>query len=404
MEFASFFVLALRTLARNKLRSGLTMLGIVIGLGAVIATVAIGQGAGGQLQDRIASLGSNVMIVVPGSPNRNGLQAGLGQTKTLVADDEKALLQESPTVASVAGGTQTNAQIIYGTENWFTQVIGTETPYFDIRAWTFADGNPIAQDDVDKAADVVVIGDTVRRHLFGVINPIGQTIRIKNLPFRVIGLLAPKGSGFGNDQDDVVIVPLTTAQKKLVGETWLRWMFISATSQEASYRAEGEIASILRDRHRIQSGAADDFQVRNMAEFADFAAQAARIITLLLGSVASIALIVGGIGIMNIMLVSVTERTREIGIRIAIGATEEDVQWQFLMEAVALSFAGGVAGIIFGELVSFAIDRILGWSFSVSFVAIAVAVLFSAAIGISFGYYPARRASRLNPIEALRYE
>ncbi len=406
MEFASsFLVPALRALARNKMRSGLTMLGIIIGVGAVIATVAIGQGAGAQMQNNIASLGSNMLMVFPGSVNRGGLQVGMGQTKTLVAEDEKAILRDCPSIAAAAGGVQTSTQLVWNINNWFSQVIGTEPSYFKVRSWQIAEGEPFTQDDLERAANVAVIGETTRRKLFGAVEPVGQTIRVKNLPFRVVGVLASKGSsGFGQDQDDIVVVPVTSAQKKLVGITWLHWIYVSATTQEASSRAQAEITALLRDRHRIQPDTDDDFSVRSMAEFANTAKQISATITLLLSSVASVALLVGGIGIMNIMLVSVTERTREIGIRIAIGATELDVQRQFLIEAVVLSVAGGFAGIAFGEFASLVIDRFLGWDFAVSPLAISVAVVFSAGIGIVFGFYPARRASRLNPIEALRYE
>jgi putative ABC transport system permease protein len=260
------------------------------------------------------------------------------------------------------------------------------------------------QDDVEGADNVAVIGETTRRKLFGAVDPLGQTIRIKNLPFRVVGVLTAKGSSFGEDQDNLVVVPLTTAQKKLIGTTWLQWIYVAASSQKSSRRAETEITTLMRDRHRIQPDTRDDFSVSNMAEFASAANKLSSTITLLLGSVASVALIVGGIGIMNIMLVSVTERTREIGIRIAIGATELDVQRQFLIEAIVLSVVGGLAGIACGEFASFIIDHFLEWKFTFSPLAISVAVAFSAGIGIVFGFYPARRASQLNPIEALRYE
>ncbi len=405
MEFASTLLPAARALLRNKMRSGLTMLGIIIGVAAVIANVSIGQGAGRQLQGQIANLGSNMLMIVPGSINRGGLQVGMGQTRSLVYEDKQAILRDTSNIVAIAAGVQTNSQVVYGTDNWFTQVIGTEPAYFDIRAWNLAEGEVFSTEDVEKTARVAVIGESVRRHLFGAINPVGQTIRVKNLPFRVIAVLAPKGgSGFGQDQDDVVIVPLTTAQKKLVGITWLNWMFATAASQERSYRAQTEITALLRDRHRIQPGVPDDFSVNNMAQFAEFAEQASRLVTYLLASIAGIALIVGGIGIMNIMLVSVTERTREIGIRMALGATQQDVQRQFLIEAIALSLVGGVLGIGVGELASYGVARALGWSFSIPLAAAAGAVAFSAAIGIAFGYYPARQASRLRPIEALRYE
>ena len=406
MEFASSFLLpALRSLGRNKMRTGLTMLGIVIGVSAVITTVALGDGAGGQMQSTVAALGSNMLMVFPGSLNRNGLQVGIGQTKSLVSADEEGILNDVPNVTGAAGGVQTSTQIVWENNNWFTQVLGTEPSYFPVREWAFAAGGPFDSSDLEKEVNVAVIGETVRRKLFGVVSPLGQVIRIKNLPFRVIGVLAPKGgSGFGQDQDDVVLVPLTTAQRKIVGVTWLNWIFVNAASQETSETVRTNIINLLRDRHKIQPGSEDDFQVQSMAEFANTLKQITSILTLLLGAVASVALLVGGIGIMNIMLVSVTERTREIGIRIAIGATEWDVQLQFLIEAIMLSLIGGVIGITIGEVVSWLVDLSLSWAFAPSIPAVTLAVVFSATIGIAFGYYPARRASRLNPIEALRYE
>jgi putative ABC transport system permease protein len=406
MEFASsYLVPALRSLARNKMRTGLTMLGIVIGVAAVITTVALGDGAGGQMQGSVAALGSNMVMVFPGSIQRGGVQVGAGQTKTLVTADETSILNDVPNVTGAVGGVQTSTQVVWGSNNWFTQVIGTEPTYFQVRSWNLAEGAQFDSSDMEKEANVAVIGETVRRKLFGIANPLGQVIRIKNLPFRVIGLLAAKGSsGFGQDQDDVILVPLTTAQRKIVGITWLSWIFVNATSRSASVGVEADINNLLRDRHAIQPGNKDDFSVLSMDEFANTLKQVTSVLTLLLGAVASVALLVGGIGIMNIMLVSVTERTREIGIRIAIGATEGDVQLQFLIEAVLLSLIGGIAGIAIGELASWSIDLALNWEFSLSIPVVAVAVVFSTVIGIAFGYYPARRASRLNPIEALRYE
>jgi putative ABC transport system permease protein len=406
MELMATIRIALRALARNKMRSTLTMLGIIIGVAAVIAMVALGQGAQEQVQQRIAAMGSNLLFVGAGTVNKGGVHLGMGQTKTLVYDDVTAILRESPAVAAAAPGDQSSAQIVYGNDNWYTRVTGTEPQYFDIRDWPFQSGAPFTPDDVQSAANVAVIGDTVRKNLFGVADPIGQTIRINNLPFRVVGLLIPKGSSaaMGDDQDDAIFIPLTTEQKKMSGNTWLRWVMVSATSKSATYVAQQQIEAVLRDRHRIRQGQEDDFFVRNMADVADLADQTGRILTLLLGSIASVSLLVGGIGIMNIMLVSVTERTREIGIRMAIGATESDVQRQFLIEAVVLSAIGGAIGILSGLIVTLLIPQLLGWATTVSSLAILIAVVFSVAVGVFFGYYPARKAAQLNPIEALRYE
>ena len=406
MEFMGTIRIALRALARNKMRSVLTMLGIIIGVGAVIAMVALGQGAQQRVQEQIAAMGSNLLYVGSGTINKNGVHLGMGQTKTLVYDDYTAITRESPGVAQAAPGAGASAQIVFESSNWYTRVTGTEPQYFDIREWPMQSGTPFSMDDVQTAANVAVLGQTVRQNLFGTSDPVGQTIRINNLPFRVVGLLVAKGSSaaMGQDQDDAIFVPITTLQKKMNGQTWLQWIMVSARSKDQTYAAQQQIEAILRDRHRIRSGEDDDFFVRNMADVADVADQAGTVMTMLLASIASVSLIVGGIGIMNIMLVSVTERTREIGIRMAIGATEADVQRQFLVEAVVLSVIGGAIGIVSGLIATMLIPRLLHWAVSVSSLAILVAVVFSVAVGVFFGYYPARKAARLNPIEALRYE
>jgi putative ABC transport system permease protein len=406
MDVMAIIRIAMRALARNKMRSSLTMLGIIIGVGAVIAMVSVGQGAQQQAQQQIAAMGSNILFVGSGTVTRGGMRMGSGATKTLIYDDMLAILRESPAVKAAAPGSQSSAQVVYGNDNWATQINGTEPQYFDIRTWPFQEGSSFSQNDVDMAANVAVIGETVRKNLFGATDPVGETIRISNLPFKVVGVLVPKGTSaaMGQDQDDVIIVPITTLQKKITGQDWLRWIMVSAISREASYTAQQQITSLLRDRHRIRSGQDDDFMVRNLADVADLADQQARLFTVLLASIASISLIVGGIGIMNIMLVSVTERTREIGIRMAIGATEGDVQQQFLIEAVVLSLVGGAIGIMSGVGASYLITQTLGWPVLVSPMAIVAAVVFSMAVGIFFGFYPARKAARMDPIEALRYE
>ena len=406
MDLVAIVRIAMRALARNKLRSILTMLGIIIGVGAVIAMVSVGQGAQQQAQQQIAAMGSNMLFVQSGTVNRGGMRMGWGATKTLIYDDLLAILRECPSVKAAAPGSQASAQVVFGNDNWATNINGTEPQYFDIRSWPMAEGSSFSQDDVSMAANVAVIGETVRKNLFGATDPIGETIRINNLPFKVVGLLIPKGTSaaMGQDQDDIILVPITTLQKKITGQDWLRWIMVSAVSKDASYTAQQQITALLRDRHRIRSGQDDDFFVRNLADMADLADQNARLFTILLGSIASISLLVGGIGIMNIMLVSVTERTREIGIRMAIGATEGDVQQQFLIEAVVLSVVGGAIGILSGMAASYLITQTLGWPVLVSPTAIFAAVLFSMAVGIFFGFYPARKAARLDPIDALRYE
>jgi putative ABC transport system permease protein len=406
MDLVAIIRIAMRALARNKLRSILTMLGIIIGVGAVIAMVSVGQGAQQQAQQQIAAMGSNMLFVQSGTVNRGGMRMGWGATKTLIYEDMVAILRECPSVKAAAPGSQATAQVVFGNDNWSTTVNGTEPQYFDIRSWPMAEGSSFSQDDVSMAANVAVIGETVRKNLFGATDPIGETVRINNLPFKVVGLLIAKGTSaaMGQDQDDIILVPITTLQKKITGQDWLRWIMVSAVSKDASYTAQQQITALLRDRHRIRSAQDDDFFVRNLADMADLADQNARLFTILLGSIASISLLVGGIGIMNIMLVSVTERTREIGIRMAIGATEGDVQQQFLIEAVVLSIVGGAVGILSGMGASYLITQTLGWPVLVSPTAIVAAVLFSMAVGVFFGFYPARKAARLDPIEALRYE
>jgi putative ABC transport system permease protein len=405
MDYTAIFKIALRALTRNKMRSLLTMLGIIIGVAAVIATVGVGKGAQQKAEEQIASMGTNLVYVSAGSVNSGGLRIGVGATKTLVSDDMTAIQREVPGVALVAPGSTASAQVVYENTNWGTRVTGTDPAFFDIRSWAFSAGGSFSQDEVDREENVAVLGETVRRNLFGNADPVGQTIRIGNLPFKVVGVLAPKGAqGMGGDQDDTVVVPITTLQKKMNGQDWLQNIMVSATSRQASYSVQQQITALLRDRHHIRRGQDDDFTVRNLADIAQMADQQAQIMTLLLASVAGVSLIVGGIGIMNIMLVSVTERTREIGIRIAIGATEEDVLRQFLTESVVLSIAGGIAGIIVGAGASLVITKVLGWAILISPLAVGAAFGFSMMVGVFFGYYPARKAARLDPIEALRFE
>lgn len=405
MDFANILRVALRALARNKMRSILTMLGIVIGVAAVIAMVAIGQGAQAQVQSQIASMGANLLFVSAGSVNRGGIRMGGGATKTLVDSDVQAMLRECQACAAAAPGSASTQQVVYASQNWSTRVNGTSPDYFTVRDWPFASGGSFSNDDVRTAADVVVIGETVRQNLFAGTEPVGQTIRIGTLPFIVVGVLIPKGqSGMGADQDDAVYVPISTLQKKITGQDWLQYVMVSAKTQQASYSAQQQITAVLHDRHHIQPGQEDDFSVRNLADVAQLADQSSQVLTMLLASIASVSLLVGGIGIMNIMLVSVTERTREIGIRIAIGATEEDVQRQFLTESMVMSLMGGLIGVMIGIGISVVISNALKWPVLVSPLSIVIAVVFSIAVGVFFGYYPAKKASRLDPIEALRYE
>jgi len=397
--------IALRALARNKMRTVLTMLGIIIGVGAVICTVAIGEGASEQVQQQIQSLGTNMIMVFAGSVNTRGVRMGSEATKTLTADDAQAILQHVPGVAAVSPIAFASVQVVYGNQNWFTRAYGASPEFTQIRNWPIVQGSSFSERDVNGAADVCVIGHTIVTELFGDANPVGKTIRVKNLPFRVLGVLETKGqSPDGQDQDDVMVMPYTTVQKKISGISWVQLIMTSAVSQQAMPEVQDGIAALLRQRHHLRADASDDFIIRSPNEFAQAAASTSMVMTVLLGAIASISLLVGGIGIMNIMLVSVTERTREIGVRMAVGATEEDVQRQFLSEAVVLSSLGGLVGILLGVIGSAIISHVLGWSTFVSPSSVLIAAIFSAGVGIFFGYYPARKAARLDPIEALRYE
>jgi putative ABC transport system permease protein len=405
MNFTNTFRLALRALARNKMRSALTMLGIIIGVGAVIAVVSIGQGAQYMVQQGIQAMGTNVVFVAAGSGRPGGIRVGYGGVKTLTIDDMKAILREIPLIKEAAPSVSSRRQVIYGNQNWSTSVTGTTPNFFEIRNWSIQAGSVFSDEEVDLAANVCVIGTTVARNLFLDENPVGKTMRIGNLPFRVDGVLESKGQNvIGQDQDDAIYAPYTTVQRKISGITWVQFINASAISPVASVAAVNPITSLLRERHRIRPGDDDDFFVRTQSEVAALMNQTQSVMTLLLGGIASVSLLVGGIGIMNIMLVSVTERTREIGVRMAVGATERDVQRQFLVEAVTLSMMGGVIGIFFGLVGSALISNFLSWPTLVSIKAIITAAIFSAAVGIFFGYYPARKAARLDPIEALRYE
>ncbi len=405
MDLRNTVRLALRALARNKMRSSLTMLGIIIGVGAVIATVSIGQGAEYLVQQGIQSMGTNAVFIAAGSNRPGGARMGFWAVKTLTIDDVDAILREVPLIKQAAPAVVSRVQVVNQNQNWNTSILGTTPNYFDIRNWPVQSGAAFSQDEVDLAANVCVLGTTVANILFPSENPIGKTIRIGRLPFRVTGVLESKGqSVMGDDQDDRIFAPYTTVQKKISGITWIQFVNASAVSQDASVAAVAPITSLLRERHRIRPGEDDDFFVRTQSEVADLANQTNAVMTLLLGSIASVSLVVGGIGIMNIMLVSVTERTREIGVRMAVGATEEDVQSQFLVEAVTLSMIGGLVGIFVGLAGSALISRLLKWPTLISVKAMIIAAIFSILVGIFFGFYPAKKAAQLDPIEALRYE
>jgi putative ABC transport system permease protein len=396
---------ALRALRRNVLRTFLTMLGIIIGVAAVIGMVSIGTGARVQVEQQIAALGQNVIMIMAGNMSRGGMFSGMGGAPTLTLEDALALRHEVDGVAYMSPEVRGNVQIVAGNLNWNTSVMGVSPEYLDLRAWPLADGDFFTEQDIRGTTRSAVLGQTTAKKLFEDANPIGATLRVRGIPFTVIGLLAAKGSNMmGQDQDDVVFVPYSTAMRRLFGQNFLRSINVSAASPEQIKDVSTQIADLLRQRHRIQPGRDDDFMVRTQQEITEFATSTAKTMTGLLGAIAGVSLLVGGIGIMNIMLVSVTERTREIGIRLAVGARRRDILRQFLTEAVVLSVVGGLIGIATGVGVSAGLAAQFNWPTLTPGYAIGGAFLFSAAVGVFFGYYPARKAAQLDPIEALRYE
>ncbi|MRR56917.1 MAG: FtsX-like permease family protein [Deltaproteobacteria bacterium] len=408
IEFLLSLKIALRALRTNKMRSFLTTLGIIIGIAAVIAMVAIGTGASRIISDQIASIGSNILLVLPGSRTSGGLRLGSGITPTLTYDDAKAISRECPSVAVTAPIVRGAAQVVFGNMNWSTAVMGITPEYLTVRDWPVVEGRSLSQSDVEGTTKNCLIGRTVADNLFGSEDPVGKIVRVKKIPFTVVGVMDRKGrSPQGSDQDDIVFVPLRTAQRKLFGSQFpnsVGSIMIQAKSEQELGRAEEQVNDLLTQRHRIGTSREVDFTVRNLSELLDVAEQSSKAMSLLLGAVASISLIVGGIGIMNIMLVSVTERTREIGIRMAIGAKERDILLQFLTEAVLLTLIGGIIGMLLGIGGAKLVSAVFDWPTLISFQAIAMAFGFSGAVGIFFGFYPARKAASLNPIEALRHE
>jgi len=400
---------ALRALLRNKMRSFLTVLGIIIGVGAVIAMVAIGEGAKARVEESFASMGSNLLIVMPGSTNASGARGGFGSMPTLTWDDLRAIRSEVSSVRYAAAQLRSNTQLMSEDQNWSTSTIGTSPEYFLIRNWRVSSGRPLLDSDVETSAKVVLMGQTVVDKLFGPsADAVGQIVRIKNIPFEVIGVLQKKGqSPMGQDYDDGVFVPQTTFQSKIQGglQKFLSGtIFIGATSTDATARAEEQISALLRDRHRIAAGTDDDFSVRNLTEMANAQQEGTRTLTTLLASIAAVSLLVGGIGIMNIMLVSVTERTREIGVRMAVGATPLNIMLQFLVEALTLAVAGGIVGVGIGVFSAGQLASRFGWPMLIRPDIVVISVGFSALVGVVFGLYPAQKASRLDPIDALRFE
>ena len=391
----------------NRLRTVLTMLGMVIGVGAVILMLAVGQGAQQQVQASIASMGSNLFIILSGSTTSGGVRMGGGAIPTLTVADAQSM-EELHSVAAVAPSSPGTAQLVYGPNNWSTQVIGTTPSYLQVRDWRLAAGSPFTDSDIRSATRVALLGQTVAQNLFGDEDPVNKTIRIKNSPYVVLGVLAGKGQSLdGRDQDDTVLVPVTTAQRKLFGTQFagtVRFIMAQAESAEAMPGVEKSINELLRQRHRIREGADNDFSVRNLTAMANTAAETAKVMSLMLGAIASISLLVGGIGIMNIMLVSVTERTREIGIRMAIGARGKDILLQFLLEAIIISVIGCLIGVLLGVGGAYAVSSATGMAVVVTLNSIITAFAVAAAVGIFFGWYPARKASMLRPIDALRFQ
>jgi len=403
MPFTLVIRIALRALRRNTLRTVLSMLGISIGVGAFICSVAVGQGASQQIEEQIRSLGENFIWIEAGNRNVNGVRTGTHGTQSLTVRDAYALQAQIPFLAQMSPNVDMRVQVVYRDQNWATQVRGVTPAYVAVRGWRLARGTFFADDDVTSARKVCVLGQTVVANLFGAADPVGQTIRVQQIPCQVVGVMAVKGqSPIGQDQDDVLLMPYTTVQKKLKGISWLDDILCSAVSAEAIPMAEAAITALLRERHQVRPGQADDFNLRHPTEIAQAQVASQRTMTLLLASVAAVALVVGGIGIMNIMLVSVTERTREIGVRLAVGARQRDIHAQFLVEAVTMALLGGGCGIGLGLGSAYGIAAVAAWRTLIRAETLVVAVGFAVAGGIVFGFYPARQAARLDPIEALR--
>ena len=403
--------IAVRSLRVNKLRSALTMLGIIIGVGAVIAMVAVGAGAQARVAEQIQSLGSNLIIVLSGSITTSGIRLGQGSQLTITEDDAAAIAREAPAIQVAAPSVRGTGQVVYGNLNWGTAIQGVTVDYFEARDWALDSGRPFTQEEIDGAAKVALVGQTTAVNLFAEADPVGQIIRIRKVPFTVVGVLGRKGqNSWGQDQDDIILIPISTAKKKVLGVSSqsnprsVGSISVKVRAGEDMSDATEQIRALLRQRHRLQPYQDDDFSLRNLAEILQTQEESSRVMTYLLAAIASVSLLVGGIGIMNIMLVSVTERTREIGLRMAVGARGRDILAQFLIEAVTLSLIGGVIGIAMGLGGSRAISYFAEWHTLVAPESIAMAFGFAAAVGVFFGYYPARKAARLDPIEALRFE
>lgn len=408
IAISSIINIAVRSLINNAMRSFLAILGIIIGVGAVVTMIAIGQGAREKISTQISSIGSNLILILPGATTQGGIRMGTGTQQTLTMADAEAIAKECSNVSAVAPVISGTAQVVFGNQNWSTAVLGTTPEMTTVRDWEIVSGRFITEQDVRSGTKVAVIGQTVSEKLFGDLDPIGKLIRIKKIPFEVVGVLGKKGQSLtGQDQDDIIYVPITTAQRTLFGNILpgrVRLIYAKAQSMESIPLATDEIKSLLRQRHRIGQGQEDDFTVMDLTQMLKTAEESTRTMSILLGAIASVSLIVGGIGIMNIMLVSVTERTREIGIRMAVGAKPKDIRMQFLIESVFLTMIGGIFGLLLGIAGSLIVSNLMQWPVSISPFSAFIAFSFSAFVGIFFGFYPAYKASMLNPIDALRYE
>jgi len=403
--FQSIWSEAMKSLLRNRIRTVLTILGLVVGIAAFICVVGVGDAGSAKVQEQLQKLGDNMIWIEAGSRATNGVRFGTRETNSLTLDDARALRSEIPGVKAMTPNVDGRLQLVFENQNWYSQFRGVSPEYFDIRRWDLRTGSVFTQDDIDREAAVCMLGQTVVDNLFGSADPLGKSIRVQNMPCRVIAVFQPKGaSASGSDQDDFIAMPYTTAMKRIAGTYWLDDIYLSAVSRESIPFVTRQAVGLMRERHHLHPDEPDDFNIRSPEDVIRAQLQASELFTFLLGATASLALLVGGIGIMNIMLVSVTERTREIGIRLAIGATEGDIQFQFLSEAVAISLLGGLIGVVAGIAGSMLFQNTLHWDIKLTPQLLIFAGCFAAAVGIFFGYYPSRKASRFNPIEALRYE
>ena len=406
MNYSNLSRIAVNALKRNKFRAALTMLGIIIGVASVIAMLAIGQGSKKSIQDQISTMGANMVFVMPGSQQRGGFQFGNADQRSLTLDDMQAIKNNTHSISDISPMVRASGQVVYGSKNWPTTVFGTSPEYLNIRKINIESGRTFDEREIKTMAKVCLIGKTVIDNIFGEnVNPVGQMIRFKNIPFKIIGVLESKGqSTFGQDQDDLLIAPFTTVHSRLLAINWIQGIYMSAVNENSSEQAVTDVSRILRNRHKIKPGDEDDFQVRAQSELLTTFSSVSNVLTILLGAIAGISLLVGGIGIMNIMYVSVTERTREIGLRMSVGGRGKDILWQFLIESMMLSIFGGVIGILLGILAASAVSSVMNWPVIVTTPSLVLSFAVCSAIGIFFGWYPAKKAAGLNPIDALRYE